>query len=55
MTCDTKGPHGRQVQVMQGSYEFDWDKSQKFYVLLDNNNQQTITAKTQMTETCYNG
>jgi Transglutaminase-like superfamily len=43
-------------QVMQGNYEFDWDKSQKFYILLDNSNQQnSITVKTQLIATCYNG
>ena len=45
-----------EAQVMQASYEFDWTKSQKFYITLDNNNQQNaITIKTQLTETCYNG
>ncbi len=43
-------------QVMQGNYEFDWDKSQRFYIIIMNSNQQnSITIKTQMIETCYNG
>lgn len=47
---------GGQEQVMQSVYEFDWDKPQKFYILLDNGNQQnSITIKTQLTETCYKG
>lgn len=43
-------------QVMQGNYEFDWDRPQRFYIMLDNSNQQnSITVKTLLTETCYNG
>ncbi|MFH1094652.1 MAG: transglutaminase domain-containing protein [Candidatus Micrarchaeota archaeon] len=47
---------GGQEQVMQSTYEFDWDKPQKFYIILENSNQQnSITVKTQLIETCYKG
>ena len=48
--------YGGEEQVMQGSYEFDWDKPQKIYVILDNKNRQSsISVKTLLVETCYDG
>ena len=43
-------------QVMQGNYGFDWTTQQRFYIILNNDNQQNpITVKTQLFETCYLG
>ncbi|MCX6770144.1 MAG: transglutaminase-like domain-containing protein [Candidatus Micrarchaeota archaeon] len=41
-------------QVMQGSKGFDWSKPERFYIILNNRNQQSsITVKTELVETCY--
>jgi hypothetical protein len=43
-------------QVQKGGYEFDWTTSEKFYVILVNGNDDySMTTKTQITETCYKG
>ncbi len=40
-------------QVHEGNYEFDWDNSDKFYILIKNSGQSSITTNLQLTETCY--
>ncbi|VVB58636.1 Transglutaminase-like superfamily protein [Candidatus Anstonella stagnisolia] len=41
--------------VHEQSAEFDWDKHQKFYILIKNTGEASITANMQLAETCYKG
>lgn len=40
--------------VQNGQYEFDWTNSSRFYVLLNNRGQSSITVNDTIVETCYN-
>jgi hypothetical protein len=43
-----------EAQVQKTVHEFDWDKTDKFYVIIKNSNADaSITYKIQVTETCY--
>ncbi|MCX6771657.1 MAG: hypothetical protein NTX79_06390 [Candidatus Micrarchaeota archaeon] len=46
--------YAHEAQVMQSTYEFDWGKPQRFYIILDNKNQDSsITVRTELVQTCY--
>ncbi|MFA5049458.1 MAG: transglutaminase-like domain-containing protein [Candidatus Micrarchaeia archaeon] len=41
-------------QVMGTNYEFDWNKSDTFYIIIENEDpKSSITVKTEVIETCY--
>jgi len=41
--------------VHEQNMEFDWNKHEKFYILIKNGGRSPITANTQLTETCCKG